>query len=205
MIAFIIFGWKGVTYTKTRGRFHCPQCAEERDFEHKRVRNFFTLYFIPLIPLGLAGEYIHCTACGGDFEITVLNWSPEAEEQEANLAIASTLLGALACMVEVDPAHARERARAARETWESAMGTGLPAEAFESAIAEVRSGSFQLEPQVAEVSGALTDEGREMFLRSLLAVAASAGEVGDREFAIVTRSAEAMGVTPTHLKGILSE
>ena len=51
MVFLIIFGTRGVTYSVATGEFHCPSCAIKRGYDHKRVRRFFTLYFIPLIPL----------------------------------------------------------------------------------------------------------------------------------------------------------
>ena len=66
MVLFIIFGTTGITMTKDQGQFFCPQCGDGNDFKHKRVRRFFTLYFIPLIPLDLMGEYIECSTCQGN-------------------------------------------------------------------------------------------------------------------------------------------
>ena len=51
----IIFGWRGVTFSAGSGSFFCPSCADQRDFDKKSVRQFFTLYFIPIIPASLTG------------------------------------------------------------------------------------------------------------------------------------------------------
>jgi zinc-ribbon family len=72
MIGLIIFGRKSVTGSKGRGQFPCPTCQSIQSYDHKRVRRFFTLYFIPLIPLGTIGEYIECDRCKGTFKPTVL-------------------------------------------------------------------------------------------------------------------------------------
>ena len=63
----IIFGTRGITYRKDGGRFFCPECDGEQPYDRKRVRRFFTLYFIPLIPLNLLAEYIECPRCGGTY------------------------------------------------------------------------------------------------------------------------------------------
>ena len=47
----IIFGTRGITYRMAAGRFACPSCGPGTGFTHRRVRRFFTLYFIPVIPL----------------------------------------------------------------------------------------------------------------------------------------------------------
>lgn len=59
----IIFGTRGITTTPEKGDFHCPSCDATQKYGLKRVRRFFTLYFIPLIPLNKLGEYVECVTC----------------------------------------------------------------------------------------------------------------------------------------------
>ncbi len=73
MLFFIIWGTRGVTTSKGSGRFVCPACGADRSYTLKQVRRFFTLYFIPLIPLGILGTYVECQTCGGTFKPTVLD------------------------------------------------------------------------------------------------------------------------------------
>ena len=68
----IIFGTQGVTYSKGKGRFSCPSCCCTRPYDHKRVRRFFTLYFIPVIPLDQLEEYVECESCRDTFQLSVL-------------------------------------------------------------------------------------------------------------------------------------
>ena len=72
MVFFLIWGTKGITTTKGTGRFVCPVCAGDRSYIHKQVRRFFTLYFIPLIPLNIVGTYVECQTCRGAFQDSVL-------------------------------------------------------------------------------------------------------------------------------------
>ena len=82
----IIFGWRGVTFNKEQGQFHCPSCGPNIDFRHKTVRNFFTLYFIPVIPLNSLGEYVECQQCQGTFHHDILDYDP-AEQGRTTEAI----------------------------------------------------------------------------------------------------------------------
>ena len=48
----IIFGTRGVTWNGESGEFVCPGCGgTTQQYTRKTIRRFFTLYFIPLIPL----------------------------------------------------------------------------------------------------------------------------------------------------------
>jgi len=76
MLAFIIFGTRGIRSTIKQGAFYCPQCQSEKNYKHKKVTQFFTLYFIPLIPLGNKGEYVECQTCRNTYIERVLDIAP---------------------------------------------------------------------------------------------------------------------------------
>src|SRR4051794_17906197 len=67
----IIWGWTTKNRIVEYGKFYCPRCLREADYGHRRVQQFFTLYFIPIFPTNTLGEYIECQQCGGNFETTV--------------------------------------------------------------------------------------------------------------------------------------
>ena len=69
---FIIYGTRTTTATVEKGVFHCPRCGPHRHYHHCRVKNWFTLYFIPIIPLGTRGFYIECLQCSGTYGPEVL-------------------------------------------------------------------------------------------------------------------------------------
>ena len=73
----IIFGTRGVSSTTGSGRFYCPRCEQERPYHSKRMRRFFTLYFIPLIPMDVLDEWVECGQCGQAFKPEVLRYDPE--------------------------------------------------------------------------------------------------------------------------------
>jgi hypothetical protein len=78
MLGLIIFGRRTMTRTASEGLFHCPRCGPERTYRHKQVKRWFTLYFIPVIPLGLAGEYVECGSCAATFGVELLARIPQA-------------------------------------------------------------------------------------------------------------------------------
>ena len=82
MLAFIIFGTRGIRSTLKQGTFFCPQCGSEKNYKHKKVTQFFTLYFIPLIPLGNKGEYVECQTCRNTYIERVLHMRPTLDVTE---------------------------------------------------------------------------------------------------------------------------
>jgi hypothetical protein len=83
----IIFGTRSMDSTVSNGMFHCPRCAVEQPYAHKAVRRWFTLYFIPLIPMGQQGEYIECNSCAGTYEVDVLTYDHAAEQAKTFAAM----------------------------------------------------------------------------------------------------------------------
>lgn len=73
----IIFGTRAKYKTVGEGDFFCPHCQKERHYERKQVKNYFSLYFIPLIPIGGEdGEFIECQRCKRTYSPEVLEFKP---------------------------------------------------------------------------------------------------------------------------------
>lgn len=73
---FVIFGIKSRKKTIEQGRFHCPNEGGTRPFRHQQARRWFSLFFIPLIPLGKQGEWVQCLSCGATYGPDVLARHP---------------------------------------------------------------------------------------------------------------------------------
>jgi hypothetical protein len=69
----IIYGHRNKEIEQTTGVFHCPSCGEQRAFKRIKVVRYFTLFFIPLFPLGTTGEFIECQACRRKYQTDILS------------------------------------------------------------------------------------------------------------------------------------
>jgi hypothetical protein len=76
----VIWGSRGITRKRGSGRFYCPDCDRERDYELKEVQPFFTLYFIPLFPTGSGQRFVECLKCGSGFPEAVLDRGPAPDD-----------------------------------------------------------------------------------------------------------------------------
>lgn len=72
----IIFGTRNRFKTLGTGGFYCPHCQTQRNYEHKQAKRYFTLYFVPLIPLGDLGEFVECQTCHMTYTADVLTMKP---------------------------------------------------------------------------------------------------------------------------------
>ena len=71
----ILFGTKDRRKLEAKGQFICPKCGSERDYEAIIVREWFTLFFIPILPTANYEErdcFIECRTCKSTYDPDVL-------------------------------------------------------------------------------------------------------------------------------------
>jgi hypothetical protein len=73
---FFILGITSRTSTVDTGVFRCPNEGADRRYRHERARRWFTLVFIPLVPLGTQGERVQCDSCGVRYGTDALTRHP---------------------------------------------------------------------------------------------------------------------------------
>lgn len=89
----IIYGWTTLQKTLSSHEFHCPQCGSMVYGDLKSANRWFTLYFIPVIPLGSQGEYVECVSCKGTFRSEVLDYEPRRFQGTPTPANRQRMLG----------------------------------------------------------------------------------------------------------------
>ena len=58
------------------GSFHCPNCRMTRGYEQIETRNWIHVFWLRIVPLGAAVQSVQCTACGAEWEPSVLHAVP---------------------------------------------------------------------------------------------------------------------------------
>lgn len=185
--------------------FFCPECRERREHKHKRVRRFFTLYFIPLIPLDLLGEYVECQHCTSTYKLNVLEYDPEKEhrhiEREANTAIRRIMV----MMLLADGVVDAEEVEVVRVIYNRFTQLDLSEQEVLAEITEAKSDNRSIEEFASTLVGFLNVDGREMVLRCALMVALADGEFHATEQELLKNIATALQMSPAHFKGVLAE
>jgi hypothetical protein len=202
----IIFGTRGVTFGGTAGEFFCPGCGWSRQpYEHKTVRRFFTLYFIPVIPLDKLGEYVRCTTCGGTYQTSVLSFDPEveADRQRSEFARHVRCLTVLMALVEGDPSRAK--LDALRRVNQGVSGPEPSPAEWERELALARQGDLDLASYAQHHLENVNDRGKETVIRAVLGVAMADGDLSAREETEIADLVRALGMTTAHYRGIVVE
>lgn len=186
----IIFGTTTINTTRDTGSFNCPRCSTAREYRRKAANRFFTLYFIPLIPMGTAGTWIECASCGGTYAEEVLYYNPEAERAEMIQQIRRVLVLA---MLDAG-ATSGEHIAALRRVCSDALGVMVPDEQIYEDVRLAQEANAQLVPFVQHNLGEVNDRGKQLLLALSVQVLAPNGYLDDRQRAVVQNLGVALRV-----------
>lgn len=200
----IIFGTRGVTYTKQASQFNCPACAAGTPYKHKRVRRFFTLYFIPVIPLDLLGEYVECQSCRGTYKLDVLSYDPSAMNMAFEAEFHRAVKRAMVMVMLADGQIDAEEIGTIRGIYEKVTGTALSQEAVHAEIAAAEADPGGIADQLAKLAESLNDSGKELVLKAAFFVAAADGQFQDEEQELIGIIGQSLGMTPAHMRGVMA-
>lgn len=197
---FIIWGWRAVKAIIGTGQFFCPACRCDSPYRHVAPRQWFTVFFLPIIPLKQLERYVECSRCNGAFIEAVLS-APTTAQLEHNLA-----LGNRAAV-----GHVLSRADSVDLTLETAAlealstAAGVPRE-YDRNTLHVDARAFARPEVVAGYLNPLAHqvsmEAREDMLRRLVVMVGQVPRRSDGMDRAVETCADALGISRSHLLGI---
>lgn len=200
----IIFGTTTIRRTIAEGHFHCPQCGGTHPYRHRKPTMFFTLYFIPLIPMGGNGqEYVECRSCNGAFTLGVLDLS-EKDYYQAYVNDLKWLMVVMACQHESVTEEERGHLRAAlnRETgelWDAhELNEQIP-QGFELA----KKGSFPM--FAAHICQGMTVEGKVQAVRCAFEAAIASGELSEVRGEAIKDMGRAIALSDEQFRAAIDE
>jgi uncharacterized tellurite resistance protein B-like protein len=194
----LIFGLSVFFRTVGQGDFHCPGCGGDRHYRQRIARRWFTLFFVPVIPLNRVGEVVECTTCRTRYNLDVLRL-PTAREMSAALP-AAMRASAAAVLTAGDPSASAARARAV----EAVCGYGMT-DYDDALLAEdLEEAPDVFGDVIAQAGAQLTTEAREWFLAQVVRIALADGAIGTGERQALHTVAGRLGMTPAHTVGVIS-
>ena len=207
MLGLIIYGTRGITSTLDQGRFHCPSCGPDRIYSHKQVRRFFTLYFIPLIPLDRVGTYIECTrGCRQTFREEVLDFDPNEGREEAEAEFRKVMLQVMVDIMMADGELETSELKTVAGIYEKVGGKPLSQRRLDKHLAQREAtGTGGTAAYLEQAQGFLNAQGKELVIRAALAVAAADGEFQQEEQELIFRYARALGIRRKQYAALVAE
>jgi Tellurite resistance protein TerB. len=191
LATFSIFGLIGT------GQFHCPNCGGDRAYEHRVARRFFTLFFVPVIPLNKVGEFVRCNTCRTRFDPAVLR-----QPTTAQLA-AALPTGMRAIAVTMMRAGGTSE-WAVNAAVDAVRRAGLPAYDAQQLWADSSQPVEAAAAPLQVLAAQLTPEACERFLAEAVRIGLADGPLTPGEHEAIRWIAGNLGMTPAHAQGVIA-
>ncbi len=194
----IIFGIRVFYRTIAQGTFHCRRCGGDRQYRHRVGRRWFTLFFIPVIPLNKVGEHVQCTTCRTRYVTDVLGLPTTAQMQAA--LPAGMRAAASAMLRSGDPSSPAARQRAI----EAIIGAGMPGYNEAMLDDDLRQPFEAIRPALNQVGAQLTVQAREWYLADVIRIALADGQLTDSERLAAQAIGADLGMTQAQALGVIA-
>jgi hypothetical protein len=194
----IIWGLRVVWSTIATGVFHCRKCGGDRNYRLRSGRRFFTLFFIPIIPLNKVGEHVRCETCKTRYVTEVLK-APTAAAMQA--AVTDGVRGMVAIMLQAgDPSNVAARSKAIMVV----TGAGVTGYDEAALVADLARPVADWRPSIGAFGGQLQPVAKEWHLAEMIRLGLLDGPLTDNQRNAVIGIASDLGMTPAQAYGVIS-
>lgn len=194
----IIWGLRIVWSTIATGVFYCRKCGGDRNYRHRTGRRFFTLFFIPIIPLNKVGEHVMCETCKTRYVTDVLE-APTAAAMQ--LAVTDGVRAMVVVMLQSGDANSvAARAKALQVV----SGAGVPGYDEVALIADLARPGEEWRSAIVTFGTQLKPEAKEWHLAELIRIAMADGPLTELERTTAGGIASDLGMTPAQAVGVIA-
>ena len=194
----IIFGLRVFYRTIAQGTFYCRRCGGDRQYRKRSGRRWFTVFFLPVIPLNSVDEHVQCTTCRTRYVPDVLNQPTTAQMQAA---LPAGMRAAVSAMLRSgDPASPVSRQRAI----EAVIGAGTPGYNEAMLSADLMQPFESIRPALNQVGGQLTIQAREWYLAEVIRIAMADGPLTETERHAALAIGVDLGMTQAQVIGVVA-
>jgi hypothetical protein len=202
----LIFGLRVFYRAVGQGVFHCQRCGGDREYRHRAGRRWFTLFFIPVIPLNRVGDHVQCTICGTRYRMDVLSLPTTAQMQEA---LPAGMRVAAIAMLRVGGGSSGSARRRAIDAIKGAGVADYDDAALDADLSAAPTpGQYPPGQNLAEPLNRLAIQlaipAREWFLAEVVRIGLADGMLSDDERHTAREVAAQLGMTPAQARGVIS-
>jgi len=194
----IIFGLRVFYRMVAQGTFYCRRCGGDRPYRHRAGRRWFTLFFLPVIPLNSVGEHVQCATCRTRYVTDALSL-PTAAQMQA--ALPTGMRAAASAMLRAgDPASPAARQRAI----EAVVGAGMPGYDDARLDADLARPFEAIRPALNQVGAQLTVQAREWYLADVIRIGMTDGPLTEGERQAALAIGLDLGMTHAQTIGVIA-
>ena len=193
----IIMGFRVIFRTLSTGLFFCPKEGADRNYRLRRAQRFFTIFFIPVIPLKKLGTLVECEGCQSQFDEGVLEKPTFAKRSESLDQMARRGVVSLLRAGTVSSTGREQAVRLVSNYVATYDDAQLTAD-----LADLPAGLIH--DELNDAAAVLDDHAKEGLLtRFALVGLADKASLTDAERNVLTEIANGLGLTPAHGRGVI--
>ena len=202
---FFIAGTKGTTKTAGKGEFYCPVCQTSTRYLHRQVHKKATVFFVPVINLKLLGEYVECQSCNGTFNMEILEYDPQEEQQSVESLYRQGIKRVMTIMMIADGKIKESEVEMMRDIYRKVLGDELLDRELEEEVDFCTRSPIDIEGFLENLYPYLNEYGREMIFKISYYVAIADSKYSSEEEKILNKIGKTLQLSPAHIKGIVAE
>jgi len=165
------------------------------------VNRFFTLYFIPLIPLGRIGSYVECGSCAQTYSEEVLRHDPIAEQRESMVEFRRILVMGMLATAKIEPANIYSL----RQVYETISQESLDEHTVHEDFRMARDSGVDPLIFIQAQAGELSVEGKELVLKCMIEITSPEGPVTHDLQSGLSHISNSMGYPSTHFDALMRD
>lgn len=193
-----IWGFKIRSKVLSAHTFFCQECGGDRAGHLLADRRWFTLFWIPLIPLKEVGHHVTCDTCHGNFQPEVLE-APTTATLGGMLTNATHAL-TLMMVRKADAVPPELVTHAVRDL--RGIIAGYDETALHREVAQID--TALAEQYVEPLAGGLEVTGKERLMTDLVRTGLAGDGLSSDQRHLIDRVGRGLALTPAHITGIVT-
>ena len=200
-----IFGKRGVKTHIQTGTFYCPSCTGTQLYSLKKITNFVSIFTVPLVKSDEDQPYVECQNCGGTYITRVLDYDPNTQDQPFLTLYREALTRSLGLLILIDSSHSMQKKMLMLSMLKKFGDEQLDMLALENLLELERKKSDSAFDSLDKLKHQLNDRGRNLILKCALSVATIDSDLTEFELVVITKYAEALGISSSALVSLINE
>lgn len=196
----ILFGWRTRSTVVGTGMFFCPREGGDHRYEQKKARRWFTVFFVPLIPLKELGEFVECTSCRDTYHLDVLEGRTAAEIEDVGTIAVRHIVVA---MISADGTVTEQERDAAVQVVGRFASHPYGHDDLDTDLRALSNDA--LVGHLHELAASLNAHGKENVLTAAVYLAGSDGRAERTELETARRIGRALGMSSAHIEGTIQQ
>jgi uncharacterized tellurite resistance protein B-like protein len=195
----LIWGFRVRLKTLGRGVFYSPATGRDGPYRLVEARRWFTLFWIPLIPLKRLGTFVQCDETKQTYDPSILDRPTNADFEEQ---LSGAVRESVVAVIVADGSVTDAERRVALEIIRDRVGDAYDGASLDEDLA--RAATAPLDERLHHLASALNEQGKERLLAAAARAMTADGTVDDRARAVVQRVGQMLQMTPAHVRGVIA-